>query len=395
VVGGLTLLFIIFPAFWIELFFSGMSEEALDLTTKLFIWTGPATFFMVVSIALIGLHNVYENYRLSSFSTFLFNGMYLIIGVGMTPVLMEFSYAIGATFGAFVMFLLLVHYIRKQKLMPIKFSFRKMPETKRFLKLALPLIFGGATIQFYQIIQRVFAADLAGGAIASLNYASKMTQFPQAVLMTSVTTIIYPLLAKAAGERNFARLQSVYKQGFRLLTIILLPASFFIFFYAKDIITFIFEYGNFNQNSTNATYPLLQMFSLSILSLAMNTYVTRFFYALEKTILPVILNVISVFIINIFVLYLFIDSIGSLAIALGTFVSAVINMILLILFAQVKLGLVATNKRYIGKLILFTCMAIGILWGTSSVAVNFTLLALLIGGIITLLIVATGLKIVK
>src|SRR5699024_10963284 len=200
-----------------------------------------------------------KNYHVSTFSTFIFNGVYLFIGVGLTPFLIEYSYALGATVGSILMFVLLIHYIRIQQIMPLKFKIKRMPEVNRFLKLIVPLLFGGVTIQFYFIIQRMYAAQLEDGIIAAINYSSKMTQFPQAVLMTSVTTIIYPLLAKAAGKGDFLKIKQAYQQGFRLLTLILLPASLFIFLYAKEIISFIFEYGNFGAESTNATYPLLQI----------------------------------------------------------------------------------------------------------------------------------------
>ncbi|WP_121616385.1 murein biosynthesis integral membrane protein MurJ [Virgibacillus halodenitrificans] len=391
----ITLFFMLFPHFWIQLFFSGMSEEAMDLTSKLFVWTAPATLFLLIGITLSGLHNVHENYRLSTFSTFLFNGIYLVIGVGLTPWLMEYSYALGATIGAFSMFGLLLFYIWKLRLMPIQFKIIKMPEVGRFSRLAIPLVLGGATIQFYLIIQRIFAADLNNGVIASLNYASKMTQFPQAVLMASVTTIIYPMLAKAAGEGDISRIEEAYIKGFRMLTLILLPASIYIFIYAKDIITFIFEYGSFNEDSTNATYPLLQIFSLSIFSLALNTYVTRFFYALEKTILPILLNVISIFGINIFVIVLYLDDLGAKAIALGTVVSTIVNMLLLIAFAQIRLKLVICSLRYILKLVVFTLITIVAIWLVSIVPSHHVLLTLLFGGIVMVLMIGGGLKSVK
>ncbi|MGY0691404.1 murein biosynthesis integral membrane protein MurJ [Virgibacillus sp. FSP13] len=395
VVGALTILFMVFPEFWIKIIFSGMSKEALTLTSNLFLWTAPSTLFLVLSIVFSGLHNVHENYRLSTFSTFTFNGIYLFIGVGLTPWLMEYSYALGATAGSVFMFIILVHYIRKQQLVPLRFKIVKLPETRRFLKLALPLIFGGATMQFYLLIQRIYAAELNDGTIAAINYASKMTQFPQAVLMTSVTTIIYPMLAKAAGEGDFTRINQSYKKGFRMLTLILLPASIFIFIYAKEIITFIFEYGNFSQDSTNVTYPLLQIFSISIFSLALNTYVTRFFYAMENTLLPTVLNVVSIFGINILLITLFIDQLGENAIALGTVISAIINMILLISFAKFKLNLVVCNWRYLVGLLVFIIFSASILWLTSFIPIRSIILSLLIGGTVTLLLIVGGLKLVK
>lgn len=394
-IGIVTVLFMLFPRFWIELFFSGMSEEGLILTSKLFLVTAPATFFLVVSMLFSGLNNVHGNYRLSTFTSLIFNGTYFFIGFGLTPIIMEYSYALGATLGSLFMFLILVYQIKKQRLMPLRFTMKKLPEKKRFLNLAMPLIIGGATLQFYLIIQRIFAAGLNDGAIASINYASKMTQFPQGVLMASITTVIYPLLAKAAGEGDFSKIKKAYQDGFRLLTLILLPASIFFFIYAKEIITFIFQYGNFSEESTNITYPLLQVFSLSIFSFALNTYVTRFFYALENTLLPNILNIISVFGINIAVVLLFIDKYGAGAIAFGTVISTIVNMVLLIVFAKTKLNLTICNWRYLVKLLCFIVIVTGVLWISAQIPMLVTFISLCIGGIFTLLLVGIGMKFIK
>lgn len=395
VIGALTILFMIFPEFWIGLFFSGMSGEALELTSRLFMWTAPATFFLVLSIVLSGLHNVHENYTLSTMAGFMFNLVFLVAGVGLTPWLMEYSYALGATAGSLIMVLILALFVKKQQIMPLRFKLVKLTEITRFLKLALPLMLGGATLQFYQIIQRVFAANLDSGVISALNYASKMTQFPQAVLMTSVTTIVYPLLAKAAGDSDFDKLDSAYKKGFRLLTLLLLPVSIFIFFYAKDIISFVFEYGNFEQNSTNITYPLLQVFSLAVISLALNMYITRFFYALENTVLPIVLNIITVFGINILVIELFIDTLGATAIALGTVISTIVNTLLLIFFAKVRLDLMVCNWDFIVKLIPYVVITFALLGLSAAISADYTMLSLAIGGFITAGIILGGLKVIK
>lgn len=394
-VGTITALFMIFPEFWMQLFFSGMSDEAMDLSSKLFLVTAPATLFLVVSMVLSGLHNVHENYRLSTFTSLIFNGSYFLLGLGLTPLLMEYSYALGATVGSASMFFILLYHIKKQNLMPLKFKITRLPELKRYLHLVLPLILGGATMQFYIIIQRIYASDLADGAIAAINYSSKMAQFPQGVLMISVTTIIYPLLAKAAGEGDFTRLHSAYEKGFRMLTLILLPASIFVFIYAKEIITVVFEYGNFSQESSNSTYPLLQVFSISVFSMALNTYVTRFFYAMENTLLPNILNIISVFGINIAVISLFLDELGASAIALGTVVSSVVNMLLLLAFAKRELGLKASTWKYILHLILYLVPMVILLWFISSWVTAHAFVSLLIGGAFTLVVMLGGLRLVK
>lgn len=388
----ITILFMLFPKFWMNLFFKGMSPEALDLTAKLFVVTAPATLFLVVSMLFSGLHNIYKNYRLTTFAALIFNIVYVMIGILLTPFLAEYSYALGASLGAFTLLFILIVRARRQKIATIKPKITSMPEHRNLLKLALPIILGGATMQFYLIIQRIFAAGLDEGAIAAINYTSKITQVPRSVIMASVMTIVYPMLAKAAGEEDFDKMNNAYKQGFRMLIILLIPASVFFIFHAKDIIMIIFEYGNFDEHSTAITYPLLQVFALSVFSLALNTYITRFFYALENMILPNFFNIISVFGINIIIILLLIDKIGAAAIAYGTVISALFNMLLLIIFARVKFGFSVTNWQHFGKIVFYTILTISVIFLVSLLPVSSVFLSLVVSGIVTGGLILLGLK---
>lgn len=388
----ITILFLLFPAFWMNLFFSGMSPEALALTTKLFVVTAPATLFLIVSMLMSGIHNVHGHYRLATIATVVFNLAYVLIGLVLTPVLSVYSYALGATFGSFAILWLLGGYIKKLDLAPLKLKMTKMPEMKSLFYLVLPLMLGGATMHFYLIIQRIFAAGIGDGAIAAVNYASKITQLPRGVLMASVTTIIYPMLAKAAGKKEFAKITQAYQQGFRLLIILLVPASMFAMMYAKEIVILIFQYGNFKEEATNYTYPLLQIFALSIFSLSLNTYITRFYYALENTLLPNILNIISVFGVNIIVILYLIEDMGAIAIAYGTVISAFFNMILLIVFAKWKFNLSVAEKGKLFKLMVFTVLAIAVIYGMTFITIPGILFGLIVGLIATFALIFLGWK---
>ena len=388
----ITIVFMLFPKFWMDLFFSGMTPEALDLTAKLFVVTAPATLFLVVSMLMSGLLNVHGGYRFTTFMTLIFNALYVMIGVLLTPVLSEYSYALGASLGAFAILFAMAYRLRKQQVISLKPKLMDMPELKKLLYLALPIMLGGATMQFYLIIQRIFATGLDEGAVSAINYTSKITQVPRGVIMASVTTVVYPMLAKAAGAGDFGKIDKAYRQGFRMLAVLLVPASTFLFIYAKDVITFVFQYGNFGPESTKLTYPLLQVFALSMFSLSLNTYITRFFYALEKTLLPNVLNIISVFGVNILVIYLWIDTMGTAAIAYGTVISALFNMLLLIFFAKTKFDLSVCSWRQFAKYLVFSAVTIGALMAIASLPVSSVFLSLLTGGLVTVALIGAGLK---
>lgn len=395
VIGGITILFMLFSDFWIELFFSGMSEKAFQLTSELFVWMAPSTFFLVLAMWLSGLMNVEGRYRLSAFSTLLFNGLFLLIGVGLTPFLLEYSYGLGASVGALAMVLLLILAQKKTNIFKLHFNWRNNPDITRFMKLAVPILFGGAALQFYFFIQRIYAADLQDGLIASLNYASKMTQFPQAVLMTTITTVIFPMLAKTVGEGDTDKLKRIYQKGFKWLSVLLIPATVYVFFYAKEIIEVVFQYGNFNEDSTAMTYPLLQVFALSMFTLAMNTYVTRFFYAMENSYIPILFNIVSVFGINILVINLFLDELGATAIALGTVVGSLVNTILLIIGAQIKYRYTILSKIDFVKVTGFLLVTGTMIWAIHLLPVESSLLLLLLGGLLTAAVVLGGLRVFR
>ena len=198
---------------------------------------------------------------------------------------------------------------------------------------------GGATIQLYALIQRLFASMLSEGSISAVNYASKLTQFPQAILITAVTTVIYPILSKKESSNDYASIKNLYAKGLHSLSLLLVPVTIFSYFYAENLVQIIFEYGNFNEQSTALTTPIMEIFVLSMYFLAATTYITRFYYAKGDSMAPVVFSLVNVFIINIAVIVLFVDTYGAAAIAWGTLISSITNYVMLVVYAHYKYDL--------------------------------------------------------
>lgn len=328
----------------LNLFFEDISDEERSLSKSLYYWMMPSTIFLVLSTWFSGMLNVNGKFHLSSFSILLYNAAFLVISVVCSYWIGPIAYGIGALISAIMMVGFLIKGYKKLEKFPIGLSFQQNWTTKQLWQLALPIMLGGATIQFYALIQRIFSATLSDGFVSAVNYATKLTQFPQAILMTAVTTVIYPLLSKKAAEKDEQAIKKIYTSGLRYLVMLLVPVTIFSFFYAENLIQVIFEYGNFDELSTAITTPILEVFLLTMFFLAANTYVTRFYYAKGNSITPVVFSIINVFVINIGVIYLFIESLGAMAIAWGTLVSSVINFIMLAIYAHRKYELSFVHK---------------------------------------------------
>lgn len=318
------------------LVFEDLEPENYALARNLFLWMMPSSIILVLSTWMSGLLNVNGKFNLSSIAVLIYNLSFVAIAVLLTRFYGAESYGIGAFFGALLMGGFLYFGIRRSGLHSLKPSFEISGDVKRLWVIALPILFGGASLQFYFIIHRIVAAGLVEGTISSVNYASKLTGFPQAIMMTAVSTVIYPLLSKKEGEGDMATIRSLYKKGLRYLVLLLVPTTAIAFFYAEPIVRLVFEHGNFTEQSVQSTVPLFRVFTLSMFFLAANTYITRFFYAKGNSLTPVIFSLISVFGINLAVIYLMLDSAGASAIAYGTVISAAVNFLMLAAYAKWK-----------------------------------------------------------
>jgi len=365
----LTGLIIIFTEPILTLFFGDLTNEEFELSRNLFYWMMPSTILLVLSTWMSGVLNVESKFHLSSIAILIYNVTFLVIAVAFTYFMGAEGYGVGALISSVIMILFLILGIRKLRIYSLKPLLKIDKDSMSLWKIALPIMLGGASLQFYIIIQRIFAAGFSEGSIAAVNYASKLTQFPQAVMMTAVTTVIFPLLTKKEGEGNIKAVQDLYGKGMQYLSLLLIPTTIFAFFYAETLIQIIFEYGNFTADSTAYTTPILRIFTLTMFLLAANTYVTRFYYAKGNSFIPLLFSLISVFGINISVIILLKNEFGASSIAWGTFVSSFVNLIMLMAYLHYKyrLNMISSNEKWI-KMVLFFALLVIFMWSSTFIS---------------------------
>lgn len=333
---AITAVLMIFTDPLLHLFFNDMTAEKFAMTRTLYLWMMPSSIILVLSTWMSGVMNVNGKFNLSSLAVLLYNVSFVGIAVVLTGYFGPESYGIGALVGALLMGVFLYVGLRKSKLYSLKPSFAMSVDTKRLWVIALPILFGGASLQFYAVIQRIVAGGFGDGTIAAVNFASKLTGFPQAIMMTAVTTVIYPLLSKKEGEGDMETIRALYKKGMLYLVALLVPATTIAYFFADPLFRLVFGYGEMTEEDILLAVPIFRVFTLSMFFLAANTYITRFYYAKANSMVPVIFSLISVFAINLGVIYLMVDSYGASAIAYGTVISAAVNFVMLAIYARVK-----------------------------------------------------------
>ncbi|WP_404404964.1 murein biosynthesis integral membrane protein MurJ [Jeotgalibacillus malaysiensis] len=337
----LSLLFFLLPDLWIQLFFSGMAADTISLTGDLFRIMALGTFFLTLSMLFTGYLNANRYYKASALAPLLFNIVYVGGAVLFMPVIGIDAYAWSVMAAALLMYGYLFLEIKKRRLALEPFAYTGGSEglMKRYLWRALPILLGGATIQLYFLLQRIFASGMGEGTIAALNYSSKLIQIPQSILITAVTTVLFPLISQMAAAEKKHELQEMYKRGILYLCLLIIPASVFVFFNAESIISIVFEYGAFDREASQITAGLLKIFVVGMTAHALNVYLTRFYYAQQLNWLAVGIGAFNVFLVNIGVILFLMPSLGASAIAWGMTISGLTQLLMLLIIALYKMDL--------------------------------------------------------
>ncbi|MBM7577782.1 murein biosynthesis integral membrane protein MurJ [Jeotgalibacillus terrae] len=359
--AGCSLLFFLVPDLFIRLFFSGMADGTQTLTADLFRIMSLGTFFLTVSMLFTGYLNANRFYKASALAPLLFNIVYVGGAVAFMPVIGIDAYAWSVLAAAILMYGYLLAELKKRHLsLETAFSGGSEGLMKRYLWRALPILIGGATIQLYFLLQRVFASGMGEGTISALNYSSKLIQIPQSILITAVTTVLFPLISQMAVKKETQELQQMYTKGITYLCLLIVPASVFVYFHANALIGIVFEYGAFSSEDSVITADLLKIFVIGMTSHALNVYLTRFFYAHNLNWLAVWIGAINVFAVNISVIFLLTGTIGAAAIAWGMTISGLTQLVMLLVMAKMKMGLVPNAGKPLMKILVLSVALGGI-----------------------------------
>ncbi|UOF89037.1 oligosaccharide flippase family protein [Fodinisporobacter ferrooxydans] len=165
-------------------------------------------------------------------------------------------------------------------------SMRSRNDINSIYQVFVPYVLILLSMQAVYGVERHIAATMPAGTIAALQYAFRISQFPNWVFVSAITTILLPKLAKAQVARDEKEFRNIFYKGIRELAVIAVPISLGIFLFRKPILELLFEHGAFNDSSLLATSAVLKGYSLSILGQSISALLLRFFIAIRQMMIP-------------------------------------------------------------------------------------------------------------
>ncbi len=344
---SLVLIIQIFMPLFVSLIAPGFIEdnEKMKLAINLTRITIP--FLILVSLASFfsAILNTHNRFAESAAAPIILNIVLIIIllfGNFLDDKLVYYlSY--GVTLAGLLQLIFLYSFVKKYLNIRLRIKLKVSKKVKYFFKKLLPSIFSSGVTQINILIGTIIASFQAS-AVSYLYYADRIYQINLAIAGIAIGIVILPQLSKQISFKNKKKIDFIQNKALELSLFLSLPASVALLIAANQIISALFGYGQFDENSVLNSAKALYYFGLGLPAFAMIKVFSSFFFANHDTKTPFYISLVSV-LLNIIISVYFFRSIGFIIIPIATTISSWFNSILLFLFLK-KRNLFSFNKIF-------------------------------------------------
>lgn len=328
---GMAILGILFAPQIVKILAGGFDEKTYELTVQLVKITFPMIIFTSVAFSFVGFLQSYGEFNVPA----------MISGISNLTIiafLLFFEEKFGIkgvtycmTFAWLLQVLIQLPFAKKYGYhFKLQLDF-KDENVKKVFKLAIPVIVSTAVLPINSLVSTRLASGMGESACAALEYAYKLYLVISGVFTYAIGNIIFPELSRASAEEE--KFVGIIHKAIKILTFLLIPLTIGIIIYRTDIISTIYQRGEFDQNSTIITAGALLFYSIGIIGSGLVEIMNKTFYAKQDTKSPLKIG-IAVIIINLILSILLGKYMGFNGLALATSISAIANAIILVVVAS-------------------------------------------------------------
>ena len=320
----------------VKLFASGFAAETFDLAVTLtrisvfgMIFTGMVDIFS-------GYLRLHDNFIVPAVIGFPMNFV-IIASLFLSAKTSVYMLGAGSFAATALQFLFCVPFIRKTDYRHKLTLNPRDDHLQSMILVALPVIIGTAINDINILVDRTLASSITVGGVSALTYAKHLIGFVQGLFVVSVTTVLYPMIAKMAAEGNMRTFKGYLAEAISMVNRLVVPTTVGAMIFAREIVTLLFGRGAFTTEAICVTGGALFYYSIGMIAFGLRDVLTRAFYSLQDTRTPMI-NATFAVVINI-VLNIYLSRfMGIGGLALATSISGFISAVLMFLTLRRKVG---------------------------------------------------------
>ncbi|MCV2526207.1 MAG: murein biosynthesis integral membrane protein MurJ [Candidatus Lightella neohaematopini] len=182
--------------------------------------------------------------------------------------------------------------------------------------------------QISNIINTIFASFFVSGSLSWIYYADRIIELPAGLLITSLNTILLPILSRSFIQNDMNNYLKQLNWGIKLCFIFVIPSTIALIILSYPIVITLFQYNNFSVHDLCMIQKLLSVYSTGLIGLVLTKLLTISFYSRNNTKVLIKMSLIIIVltqIMNILFVYIF-DNLG---LSISNIVSYYIQVIFL------------------------------------------------------------------
>ncbi len=370
----------------IKLFAPGFDANTVNITVKMLRIILPfSVFYSFLYLISADLQTKNIFWHLGVFN--LLTNIILVLTVALSKgsyIFLSIGYGISILIPA-----LFVFFLNRSKEFKYKIKiYKNQTFTRNIIMVAYPIFFIEIFTNVMTLIDRSFASSIGEGIISNINYANRVVTLILTFFVSVISTVLLPTLVKKADKEDKTEFRNASSQIILYDLFIILFISIIVIVLNKEIVNFLFYRGAFSYEDSIITSELLQIYSIGLIALSLNSLLKSQLYSLKKSKSTMFCSV-SAIILNVILDFVLVKIYGYRGLAIASVISAYVLTVLFftLLFKNIKGNY---NKDFYKNLykILFV-FVITLLCGflaNRSIAINSAIIKILVVAVIEFII---------
>ncbi|MCL6481779.1 MAG: murein biosynthesis integral membrane protein MurJ [Firmicutes bacterium] len=324
----------------------GHWEDAIGLNRLVF----PYVFFIGLAALAMAILNCFHIFGPPAATPVLLNVAIIVFSFG--ALRRHFAdpaqaLAFGVLLGGAFQFLMLLPLLTKQGMrFEFGISFRH-PGIRSVARLMAPAFLGYGVYQINVVVNTIFATAerMPEGTLTALQYGDRIMELVLGGYAIAVATAILPMMSHQAASLEYEKLKQTFAFSLRIVSFITIPAMVGLVVMREPIIRVLFQYGEFDAESTTLTARALLYYALGLPALAGVKLIVPGFYSSQDVRTPVRVAIYALIlncVVNVMCLHLFFPIFQNGGPALATSVAAYFNFFVLFVIFRQRYGRLGT-----------------------------------------------------
>jgi len=343
--------------------FSGETREITILLTRLMFG-----YLVLISLAAVaqGVLNSVGVFWVSAVTPVWLNLAIIGCALGLSSLFENpaIPFALGVMLGGLIQLTFQIPYLRLNRM---RFFGNPWfdPKIKNVFVLIVPTLFGVGIYQINILISNLIATTLGTGALSALTFSNRLLELVLGVFVVAITTVMLPRLSGFFAEGRTGEVSQILSQALGVVAFVTLPVTVLAFILSEEIVTALFQRGEFDQTSMAMTSGALRYHIIGLAFIGLNRILLTAYQGAKKVKLTVWVSLV-VMLVNLAGAFGFSRTMGHFGIAWASSLSQIVQLMLLLVLLP-KLKLQSTLNRSLGVSLAKTLFAtIGLWFGLQS-----------------------------